>query len=319
MDILILGFSNIARRRVLPALMNINSVAEVDIASRHGVDSEQLPDTWNGNIYADYSTALKDSDAQIVYISLINSLHEQWAETALLANKHVIIDKPALLSLKATKRLASVANDRDICLAEATVFNFHPQFEHILGIPDVSTRFSRVVTTFSFPPFAATDFRNSPELGGGALLDLGPYAAATSRLFFSETPNNIVCRINSRHPETGVETAFSLLADFPNGGSYAGHFGFDTEYINRLTAFGPGVSVTLDRAYTTPPDLENRIEIKRANESNTINAPAGDTFNRFFEYAIKSILNHDWQSLTDTMLQDATFRDNLQLSACEER
>lgn len=318
MDILILGFSNIVKRRVLPALVDLGSVSRIDIASMHGVDRAQLPATWKGDLYDDYATALKNSNARLVYISLINSLHEQWAESALLERKHVIIDKPALLSLAATRRLLTIASKLDVCLAEATVFNCHPQFDTILGMQNDASRFTRVITAFSFPPFAPTDFRNYPELGGGALLDLGPYAAATSRLFFSDAPSNIVCRINSRHPETNVETAFSILADFPDGGSYAGHFGFDTEYINRLMAFGPGISVTMDRAYTTPPDLENRIDIKQANKSITTTASACDTFIRFFKYAIDCIECHDWRSLADAMLQDAAFRDQLLLSVCEE-
>ena len=299
MDILILGFSNIVKRRVLPALVDLGSVSRIDIASMHGVDRAQLPATWKGDLYDDYATALKNSNARLVYISLINSLHEQWAESALLERKHVIIDKPALLSLAATRRLLTIASKLDVCLAEATVFNCHPQFDTILGMQNDASRFTRVITAFSFPPFAPTDFRNYPELGGGALLDLGPYAAATSRLFFSDAPSNIVCRINSRHPETNVETAFSILAD-------------------RLMAFGPGISVTMDRAYTTPPDLENRIDIKQANKSITTTASACDTFIRFFKYAIDCIECHDWRSLADAMLQDAAFRDQLLLSVCEE-
>lgn len=318
MDILILGFSNIVKRRVLPALVDLGPEARIDIASMHGVDRAQLPATWKGDLYTDYATALKSSKAPIVYISLINSLHEQWAESALLEKKHVIIDKPALQSLAATQRLLTIASNLDVCLAEATVFNCHPQFDAILGMQNDTSRFSRVITAFSFPPFASSDFRNYPELGGGALLDLGPYAAATSRVFFSVAPGNFVCRINSRHPETNVETAFSILVDYPDGGSYAGHFGFDTEYINRLMAFGPGISVTLDRAYTTPPDLENRIDIRQANKSIITTASACDTFTRFFEYAIDCIECHDWGSLADAMLQDATFRDQLLNSVCEE-
>jgi predicted dehydrogenase len=318
MDILILGFSNIVKRRVLPALLGIDSVARIDLASRHGVDKEQIPAGWEGSIYSDYDSALKDSKAQLVYISLINSLHEQWAESALLANKHVVVDKPALLSLAATQRLSAIANDRGVCLAEATVFNYHRQFDTIRGLLDESCCFSRVIAAFSFPPFPSGDFRNYPELGGGALLDLGPYAAATSRLFFSEAPNNITCHVNTRHSETNVETAFSILADYPGGGSYTGHFGFDTEYINRLTAFGPGISVTLDRAYTTPPELENRIEIMQANKPVSVDAPACDAFWVFFEYAISSIANHNWRDLTNAMLQDATFRERLLESTTQE-
>ena len=318
MNILILGFSNLVRRRVLPALLDIDSVTGVDIASRHGVDNAQLPETWKGNLYADYSTALANTDAQLVYVSLVNSLHEQWAESALLAGKHLIIDKPAALSLTAAEHLASIAQKQDVCLAEATVFNHHPQYDAIQGMAAGTARYTRVNTAFSFPPFAAGDFRNFPELGGGALLDLGPYAAATSRLFFTEAPNRVVCRINSRHPETGIETAFSILADFPDGGSYTGHFGFDTEYVNRLTVFGPGILVTLDRAYTTPPELENTIDIRRSNVASTISAPAGDAFNRFFEHALACIEKNSWRSLSSAMLQDAAFREQLRLSAYEE-
>lgn len=319
MKVLILGFSNIARRRAFPALVNNASVSRIDIASQHGVDRTDIPDTWNGTLYTDYATALDDSDAEIVYISLINSLHEQWAQTALLGRRHVIIDKPALLSLAATERLLAIAQQAGVCLAEATVFNFHPQYEEIARLLNRDTYFSRVITAFSFPPFAATDFRNFPALGGGALLDLGPYAAATSRLFFSEKPKNVLCRINSRHPETKVETAFSILADYPRGGSYIGHFGFDTEYQNRLIAFGPQVAVTLDRAFTTPSDMENWIDVKQNNQSRTIKVSPCDSFSVFFRHAIDCIKKGDWRSLNNSILQDAVFREQLRLSASEEQ
>ncbi|MCO6412165.1 MAG: Gfo/Idh/MocA family oxidoreductase [Thiogranum sp.] len=319
MKALVLGFSNIARRRALPALLDIPSISAVDIASRHGADTKELPGNWKGHLYNDYATALSESNADIVYISLINSLHETWAESALRSGRHVIVDKPATLSLAATERLLALAKSTGVCLAEATVFSFHAQFDQIAGLLDNDTPVTRLITAFSFPPFAASDFRNFPEFGGGALLDLGPYAAAASRLFFSAHPRNLVCRINSRHAETGVETAFSILATYPGGGSYVGHFGFDTEYQNRLMAFGPGISVTLDRAFTTPPEMENAIELKQNNAPRTVRVPACDAFAGFFRYAVESIEKRDWGALNDTLLQDATFREQLQISASEEQ
>ena len=68
MRILILGNSTIAQKRLLPALDAMAGITGVEMASRSAADAR----------FPDYETALAESDAELVYISLVNSKHGHW-------------------------------------------------------------------------------------------------------------------------------------------------------------------------------------------------------------------------------------------------
>src|ERR1700676_755088 len=97
MKFLLVGFSNIAQKRVLPALKNIAEVERIDIATTKIVSANILGGL-PGKIFNNYSEAIKAGTAEIAYISLVNSAHEIWVERALSMGYHVIVDKPAFLS-----------------------------------------------------------------------------------------------------------------------------------------------------------------------------------------------------------------------------
>ena len=62
--------------------------------------------------FSNYEVALSSSSANIVYISLPNSLHFNWAKKALLAGYHVIIDKPLAYKLSETRKLIKLAKKK---------------------------------------------------------------------------------------------------------------------------------------------------------------------------------------------------------------
>src|ERR1700687_2881419 len=99
MRLLILGYSSIVQRRVIPAAAKMEAIDEISIASKsHPEPNEGWPK--RGRFFTDYQTALRQSDSDIVYLSLPNAMHECWAITALAAGKHVIVDKPAMITLE---------------------------------------------------------------------------------------------------------------------------------------------------------------------------------------------------------------------------
>src|SRR5690349_18446294 len=99
MRLLILGYSSIAERRVIPAAAKVDAIDESSIVSK----SRPRPDKWPkaGRFFDDYAAALRDSDADLVYLSLPNAMHDHWVMAALEADKHVVVDKPALMTLDA--------------------------------------------------------------------------------------------------------------------------------------------------------------------------------------------------------------------------
>src|SRR5438309_2846947 len=88
MNILILGLSSIAQRRVLPALHALG-VERIDIATRKAVDAAVRRGWTHGQIFENYQAGLNGSDAPLVYVSLVNSEHESWIEASLRAGRHV--------------------------------------------------------------------------------------------------------------------------------------------------------------------------------------------------------------------------------------
>lgn len=315
MRFLIVGFSSIVARRALPALLQLPDVESIDIASRRPLERTSLPDNWSGKIYDDYREAISNSQAEVVYVSLVNSLHEEWVAIALRSEKHVIVDKPAFLSLAAAVQLIELATKNDLCLAEAVVFSYHPQIAALEKLSSETGGTTRLIATFTIPPLHIDNFRNHPELGGGSLWDLGPYAAAASRLFFGSLPEKLTCNVVSNHPETNVDTGFSVLASYNGGRSYVGQFGFDTEYQNWLTFIGPGIAVTADRIFTAPPNLENQLEVSRNSQKSRVPVKAGDSFELFFRSVISAIDGRSWSGLAEDLMYDAQMLDRMRVSA----
>ena len=72
MKILILGYSDIAQRKVIPAIQKLSSVKEFEVASL----SKKIPKLEKLSFtFSDYDYAVKNSNADLVYISLPNHLH----------------------------------------------------------------------------------------------------------------------------------------------------------------------------------------------------------------------------------------------------
>jgi predicted dehydrogenase len=271
-----------------------------------------------GGAFDDYETAIAEGGADLAYISLENSNHAQWAERALQCGLHVVVDKPAFLTHGDAHRLTELAASKRRCLAEATVFAFHPQIAAVRDFfQSAGTAPRRVVALFSFPPLDAADFRNRPDRGGGALYDVGPYAVATSRLFFGRPPRGVHCEVLARGPQ-GVDSAFSVLMRYDGGGALAGHFGFDTEYQNRLIAFGPGAAAELNRAFTLPPDTASRVAVRRNNVESELPVAPADSFALFLSAVVAAIGRGRWDEFTAALLEDAALLARLRSSSGEQ-
>jgi NDP-hexose-3-ketoreductase len=287
MQVLLLGYSSIARRRVLPTLAAMG-VQHIEIATRSAAPEEMPPGRSGTRIFRDYAEALRQSEAELVYISVVNSLHAELAAMALETGHHVVIDKPATTDLSTARHLIQLAQSQDRLLAEATVYGYHPQ---IAVEPE--------------------NFRNDADLGGGALLDLGPYAVTPGRLFFGDAPHEVICR--SFTPSSSqVENAFSVLATYPGGRSLVGHFGMTTGYINRLTVLGPDTTVTLDRVFSPPSDRVCQLRVNQHNQHRTVDVPAADNFALFLQAVLDAIERGDTESFAATLLADAVALDQLQ-------
>jgi predicted dehydrogenase len=138
--------------------------------------------------YGSYDALLADPDLDAVYVSVPNALHLRWAVAAIEAGKHVLCEKPLSIDPAEVERAYALAAEHDVILVEGLMWRHNPQTERLLElIRSGAIGETRLVrATFSFPLSGAEDFRFDPELGGGALADVGSYCASGVRLFACE-------------------------------------------------------------------------------------------------------------------------------------
>src|SRR5882757_4515347 len=304
MRLLILGYSSIVQRRVIPAAAKVDAIGEISIASKSRPEPRE---GWpkRGRFFADYGTALRESRCDIVYLSLPNAMHERWVLAALAAGKHVLVDKPAMITREACERGVAEARRTGRLLAEVTVFSYHPHFDALKGFIGENGPLTHVDAQFIIPPLPIANFRNHSELGGGCLLDMGPYAAALMRILGGGPPSHIAALAGTNHPETGVDMGFSVQARLANGGIFAGHFSFEGEYQNRLLIVAHSGSVMIERVFSPPAD--HRIEWRRRvrNVETVVTFEAADIFARFLDAATGAISADDHEPLHRDLLADA--------------
>lgn len=310
MKLLVLGYSSIARRRVLPAARAASCVTQVEVASRT-LAQARPPELAGVRAWSDYGEALERSDCDVVYVSLVNALHAAWVDRALSTGRDVIVDKPAFLGLREAEAALERAVAQGRLLAEATVWPFHPQVAELQrALADGPLR---AITLFSFPPLPPDNYRWQAALGGGALWDLGPYAVSAGRVLFGGEPATIGGRVLSRGQE--VDTGFSFWADYGDGRAIAGHMGYDTAYANSLEVVSRAVRVGVERIFTTPVELANTLAVRRADAPAPLRAPAADSFACFFEAVAEARRRRAHAPLRDALWSDARALDRLRRAA----
>ncbi len=314
MRTLVLGDSSIFRRRVLPALLSLG-VDRIDVASLSR--TKPPPDPARGRVFGDYFEALGSSDAELVYVSTANHRHAELVEAALESGRHVVVDKPAAISLADVERLVAVSRRRGRLLAEATVFGYHPQFAAARRVfEEAGESPSRLLAVFSFPPLPPENFRHRVAAGGGTLWDLGPYAVCPGRIIFGTPPREVVARCQTR-PNAEVESAFDVIATYREGRSLVGHFGTTTAYVNRLEMLGSNTAVTLEPAFTTPRDQPCQLRVRCGDQRSVVDVPAADSFANFLTDVFVAAKHGEAAArpFAEAMLADARALDLLRAAA----
>jgi NDP-hexose-3-ketoreductase len=306
MDILVIGVSSVFCRRVLPALLSLQCVGKIHLASTRTLVDVDIPESRQGNFFCGYDMALRETQPCIAYISLPNHIHAEWTRKALLAGFHVIVDKPAFLDWQETQSIVQLARERNLCLAESTVWPFHPQVQAVRhAFERIGSKPRSIQAVFSFPPLPKSNFRNNPAMGGGSFHDLGRYAVTPGRVFFQDEPMQVFADFLSTDKETGIDTGFVMTAIYSGGRTFQGFFSFETEYRNCLSILGQGMSVTLEPVFTFTNALVSEIDIRVNSHAERLVFEPADSFAVFFQAVIDSISVGGWEIWIDILERDA--------------
>ena len=190
----VLGTANIGRRAVLPAIRRSGNGELLAVASRDMAKAAAFAaELAIPQAYGTYEALLADPQIEAVYIPLPNSLHREWAIRAAEAGKHVLCEKPLALNAAECAEMIAAARKHSVLLMEAFMYRFHPQTARVLELlGQGAIGPARLLhAAFSFRVTNPANIRMRPELGGGALMDVGCYCVNVARTLFGAEPAEV--------------------------------------------------------------------------------------------------------------------------------
>lgn len=166
-------------------------------------------------LYDSYDALLADPGIDAVYIPLPNHLHVEWSLKALEAGKHVLCEKPMTMVAEEFDTLIAKRDATGLLAAEAYMIVHHPQWQlaRKLVAKGAIGRLVHVVGRFSYMNRDGQNIRNRPDVGGGALRDIGVYVFGAARFVSGEEPDELSARIRW---DNGVDAFSEVQARFPS-------------------------------------------------------------------------------------------------------
>ena len=297
--------SEIAFRRFLPSLSKVKGVifSGVAVASEkewtgtnYNISCElekarPFIENYGGKIFNSYANLIDSVEVDAVYIPLPPALHYSWAKQALSCGKHVMIEKPATISLFECEELVLLAKEKELAIHENYMFVFHEQIQKIheyLSDGEIGeVRLYRI--SFGFPQRSKKDFRYSKELGGGAILDCGGYTLKYASLLLGDTTKVLCAQVNGL---VGFEVDIYGSASLINSEGITAQvaFGMDNSYKCEIEVWGSKGTLFTNRVLTAPAGYEPELIINKENIKEVIKLKEDDAFMKSIQYFVDCVL-----------------------------
>jgi dihydrodiol dehydrogenase / D-xylose 1-dehydrogenase (NADP) len=180
----------------------------VEFAKQYGIN----------RAYASYAKLAADNDVDIIYVATPHPAHFECALLCLKAGKAVLCEKPFTLNAAETKTLVKTAKSSKLFLMEAMWMRYLPA---IVKVRELLTQgeigeIRMVIADFGNRiPWDPSGRLLNPELGGGALLDVGIYPVSFASMVLGDSPTKITGIAHLG--ETGVDEQFSAVLGYEAG------------------------------------------------------------------------------------------------------
>tara|TARA_B100000963_G_scaffold275841_1_gene244090 strand:- start:590 stop:1510 length:921 start_codon:yes stop_codon:yes gene_type:complete len=301
LKVLILGYSNIVRKRVLSVLKE--KKIKILVASKSY--KKKIPGI--AKQFQSYELALKKSKPNIVYISLPNSKHFEWAKKSLNYKYNTVVDKPITSNEKQLNELIELSKKNKRLLVESTFFNYHLQMKKIVRMYRKDP-YKKINAKFIIPKPDKKSILNSKKLQGGVLMDMGPYISSIPRLFKLKKLINKKIKIIKNKNKLIILIKFFM--SFKEG-DYEGFFKFGGKYKNQIIVSNKKTKSLISRVFSPPRDEKLILSLITKRKKKIIKFKKDNCFENFFTEVLKIIKEKKFDFYYERMKHDVTFRTNL--------
>jgi predicted dehydrogenase len=218
--------------------------------------------------YGSYADLLADPDIDVIYNPLPNHLHAEWTIKAVQAGKHVLCEKPLALSLAEVDAMTAAAEKYGKVVAEAFMYRTHPQTLKVQEIVAGGKlgKVKLVRGSFTYMATNPDNIRWKPEMGGGALWDVGCYPLSYTRALLGTEPLEVYGGLVNG--PTGVDELFAAQLHFPEDVYAQFDCSFKIPYHTFMEIVGDEATLIIPKPFT--PGVKEKLFLTRDGKTEAI-------------------------------------------------
>ncbi|KIY69651.1 NAD(P)-binding protein [Cylindrobasidium torrendii FP15055 ss-10] len=274
----ILGAAAIGPEALIKPARSHADVVIYAVAARDKARAQEYADKHGiTKVHDSYQDLLDDPEIDVVYNPLPNGLHFEWTAKALLAGKHVLLEKPATDTAEEARALFELAEKQGRVLLEAFHYRFHPAIRRLKEIilSQELGNVKSITTSLAIPKqaFGDDDIRYNHALGGGAQMDVGGYTLNALRYLASPSqetavnPLEVLSASSITYLDPKIDRRTTATFSFPNDIVGTAICDFQIGWLDFLTGNAIYASVEceggkIDMANFLLPTIWHSINVK---------------------------------------------------------
>ena len=192
------------------------------------------------HVVDDADILINDKDVSIIVIVTPVETHSYLAEKALLAGKHIFIEKPFTNSVRDAEKLIDIATKKSLKIGVGHLFIFHPAIEYIHEF---------INTTEGFKPYYFISNRANlrpPLTRDDVIWDLGVHDFSVANYLFGEFPVSVYAMTND-YSGKGLDDMGVIQLTYPGNKKAIIHVSWHTpNKIRKFEMYGFKWSIFFD-------------------------------------------------------------------------
>jgi predicted dehydrogenase len=213
----ILGTGNIATS-FCKGLVTLPDAKLTAIGSRSLDTANEFADRFGApNRHASYAALAQDPEVDVIYIATPHTLHLENTLLCLEAGKAVLCEKPFTINAAQARQAIDAARSRGLFLMDAIWSRFFPMMDGLRALlaEGAIGEVRMVSADFGFRTSFAPEKRIfNPELGGGALLDVGVYPISLASMILGKPDRSVSL---ADLGQTGVDEGAAMVLGYRGG------------------------------------------------------------------------------------------------------
>jgi predicted dehydrogenase len=225
----VIGCGKISERASLPNLVNYKERAEIkvlcDIIGNKAKALKEKFGLSGAHIVKDWKKAVARKDIDAVFVNTPNYLHEEMAVAACGKKKHVLVEKPIAITVKAANNMIKARKKAGVCLMVEQTQRFDPVHQAAKKVLDsgVLGRIHNIRGRIGHagPEYWSEGkghwFYDKSKSGGGAMVDIGVHITDLIRWFANKKVAEVFATIRTLEKPVKIDDNGTVLLRFEDG------------------------------------------------------------------------------------------------------